>query len=30
MSEKKYEAIRDHAYNRSKKTQITFMDKIII
>ena len=29
ISEKKYEAIRDHAYKRSKKTQITFMDKKI-
>ena len=29
ISEKKYEAIRNHAYKRSKKTQITFMDKNI-
>ena len=29
ISEKKYEAIRNHAYKRSKKTQITFMDKKI-
>ena len=29
ISEKKYEAIRDHAYKRSKKTQVTFMDKKI-
>ena len=29
ISEKKYEAIRDHAYKRLKKTQITFMDKNI-
>ena len=27
--EKKYEAISNHAYKRSKKTQITFMDKKI-
>ena len=27
ISEKKYEAISNHAYKRSKKTQITFMDK---
>ena len=27
MSETKYEAISNHAYKRSKKTQITFMDK---
>ena len=27
MSEKKYKAISNHAYKRSKKTQITFMDK---
>ena len=27
--EKKYEAISNHAYKRSKKTQITFMDKRI-
>ena len=26
---KKYEAIINHAYKRSKKTQITFMDKNI-
>ena len=26
ISEKKYEAISNHAYKRSKKTQITFMD----
>ena len=29
ISEKKYEAISNHAYKRSKKTQITFMDKNI-
>ena len=29
ISEKKYEAISIHAYKRSKKTQITFMDKNI-
>ena len=29
MPEKKYEAIINHAYKRSKKTQITFMDKNI-
>ena len=29
ISEKKYEAISNHAYKRSKKTQITFMDKKI-
>ena len=29
ISEKKYEAIRNHAYKRSKETQITFMDKNI-
>ena len=29
MSEKKYEAIINHAHKRSKKTQITFMDKKI-
>ena len=27
--EKKYEAISNHAYKRSKKNQITFMDKNI-
>ena len=27
--EKKYEAISNHAYKRSRKTQITFMDKNI-
>ena len=27
ISEKKYEAIRDHAYKSSEKTQIIFMDK---
>ena len=27
--EKKYEPISNHAYKRSKKTQITFMDKNI-
>ena len=27
--EKKYKAISNHAYKRSKKTQITFMDKNI-
>ena len=27
--EKKYEAISNHAYKRSKKTQITYMDKNI-
>ena len=27
--DKKYEAISNHAYKRSKKTQITFMDKNI-
>ena len=29
ISEKKYEAISNHAYKRPKKTQITFMDKNI-
>ena len=29
ISEKKCEAISNHAYKRSKKTQITFMDKNI-
>ena len=29
ISEKKNEAISDYAYKRSKKTQITFMDKKI-
>ena len=29
ISEKKYEAIINHAYKRSNKTQITFMDKNI-
>ena len=29
ISEKKYEAISNHAYKRSKKTQITLMDKSI-
>ena len=29
MSEKKYEAIINHEYERSKKTQITFMYKNI-
>ena len=29
-SEKKYEAISNHAYARSKKTQIIFMDKNLI
>ena len=29
ISEKKYESIINHAYKRSKKTQITFMDKNI-
>ena len=29
ISEKKYEAISNHAYKRSKKTQITFLDKNI-
>ena len=29
ISEKKYEAISNHAYKRSKRTQITFMDKNI-
>ena len=29
ISEKKYEAISNHAYKRSKKTQITFMNKNI-
>ena len=29
ISEKKYEAISNHAYKRSKKTEITFMDKNI-
>ena len=29
ISEKKYEAVSNHAYKRSKKTQITFMDKKI-
>ena len=29
ISEKKYEVISNHAYKRSKKTQITFMDKKI-
>ena len=29
MSEKKHEAISNHAYKGSKKTQITFMDKNI-
>ena len=29
MSKKKYEAIINHAYKRSKKTQIIFMDKNI-
>ena len=29
ICEKKYEAISNHAYKRSKKTQITFMDKKI-
>ena len=29
ISEKKYEAISNHAYKRSKKTQITLMDKKI-
>ena len=29
ISEKKYEAIINHVYKRSKKTQITFMDKNI-
>ena len=29
ISEKKYEAISIHAYKRSKKTQIAFMDKNI-
>ena len=29
ISEKKYEAISDHAYKRTKKTQITFMDRNI-
>ena len=29
ISEKKYEAIINHAFKRSKKTQITFMDKKI-
>ena len=27
ISEKKYEAIRNHAYKRSKKIEITFMDR---
>ena len=27
--EKKYEAIRNHAYKRTKKTKITFVDKNI-
>ena len=29
ISEKKYKALINHAYKRSKKTQITFMDKNI-
>ena len=29
ISEKKYEAISNHAYKRAKKIQITFMDKNI-
>ena len=29
ISEKKYEAISNHAHKRSKETQITFMDKKI-
>ena len=29
ISEKKYKAISNHAYKRSKKTQITFLDKNI-
>ena len=29
ISEKKYEAISNHAYKRSKNSQITFMDKKI-
>ena len=29
ISEKKYEVISNHAYKRSKKIQITFMDKKI-
>ena len=29
ISEKKYEAISNHAYKRSKRTQINFMDKKI-
>ena len=29
ISENKYEAISNNAYKRSKKTQITFMDKNI-
>ena len=29
ISDNKYEAIRNHAYKRSEKNQITFMDKKI-